>query len=92
MPTPQQQLEAQFAASVERVYPAIAAGLQPLTPFLDAEPRGMDAVVTAAILRALADIVEVPFGEGNDIGPLKQLVDEFRMRFFVQLQKSAAGK
>jgi hypothetical protein len=66
--------------TVARTIDAVARAVAPCAPAIDANPKGLDAVVLAASLRAYADMVEHGFEEGNRMGPLKTTVDELRQR------------
>lgn len=73
--------------SVNRAVKCIAVAIQPVTPYIDANPKGIDAVVVAAALRAYADVIESEFGEGNNMGPLKTAVDGIRQRLLQEFLK-----
>lgn len=88
MPT-QQQVTERLSEVISTTLPAVAQAIHPLTPPIDADPKGLEAVVLSAALRAYADVVELGFGEGDDIGPLKTYVDQLRTQFFVMFQKGA---
>ena len=76
-----------FTDSVNRAVKVIATAIQPVTPFIDKNPKGLDAVVVAAALRAYADVIESEFGEGNNMGPLKTAVDGIRQRLLQEFMK-----
>lgn len=80
------EVAAEIAASMERAKNAVAESLQKLGPLVDRDPRGLDPVILAATLRAFADVLEMRFGEGNEMGPLKTLVDDFRKKIVLALQ------
>lgn len=69
----------------------VAEAVHPLTPPIDANPKGLEAVVLAATLRAYADILEMSFDEGNKMGPLKTAVDEVRGRCVRIFQQGMQG-
>lgn len=84
-PTAKSPVDA-LGESMDRSRVAVAEALLKLGPLIDADPKGLDAVVLAATLRAYADVIEMRFQEGNAIGPLKTLVDEVRSRIVQALQ------
>ncbi len=81
--TPQQAVDEALARARE----SVTRALQSHATLLDADPKGLDAVCHAAMLRFYADVIESRFGEGDSIGPLKQTVDEVKAR----LLKAAQG-
>lgn len=87
MPT---EFDKRFDAIIETTLHTLAAGIHPLTPALDANPKGLEAVVLSAALRAYADVIEMRFDEGEQMGPLKTAVDEVRSRMTLIFQKGAA--
>lgn len=94
MPTPpqmptQQQVTERLAEVISNTLPAVAAGVHPLMGVIDANPKGLEAVVLSAALRAYADLVELRFEEGDEMGPLKTYVDELRGQLFKMFQKAA---
>lgn len=80
--TPQQHIE----AACHRAREAVTAGLAKHAHLLTADPKGLDAVCHAAMLRFYADLIERGFGEGNEIGPLKLTVDEVKARLLRAVQ------
>lgn len=72
--------ETQLADIIEVTVPTVASACHPLTPPIDKNPKGLEAVVLSAVLRAYADVIELGFDEGNTMGPLKTAVDEVRAR------------
>lgn len=84
---PQPSPEEALSETTTRCLQAVAVALQPVSVFIDADPKGLDAVVMAAVLRGYADFIEFNFGEGNDMGPLKQAVDSVRQRITTEFMK-----
>ena len=70
----------EIQAATNRCITTLAVALKPITPLIDADPKGLDAVTMSAVLRAYADVIEFNFGEGNEMGPLKTAVDSIRTR------------
>jgi hypothetical protein len=83
------QFEALLAELIEKYNRDIAKLIHAHSPTLDADPKGLEAIVLSALLRGYADIIESRFGEGDKMGPLKTSVDEIRARFVMMLQKAA---
>lgn len=81
--TPDQVL----SEAVQRAVSAVAQGVSTITPSIDVDPKGLEAVVLSATLRAYADVIEHGFGEGNAMGPLKTAVDEIRGRLLAEFLK-----
>lgn len=77
--------------TTHRAMVAVATAVQTLSPFIDKDPKGLDAVVLSATLRAFADVIEYRFGEGNTVGPLKRAVDDVRARLLTSLLKVAGS-
>lgn len=77
---PQSEAQKVLDQSVQRCVGTIAKAVDELTPLVDSNPKGLDAVVLSATLRAFADVIEKGFDEGNTVGPLKQAVDDVRAR------------
>ncbi len=77
---------AAIEAATDRARVAVTKALEPMSPYLDASPKGFDAVCLAAMLRVYADVIEAGFGEGNAMGPLKTMVDEVRSRTLRAIQ------
>lgn len=74
---------------IAETLPAVAQAIHPLTARIDLFPKGLEAVVLSAALRAYADVIEMRFEEGNDVGPLKTAVDQIRQQLTVILQEGA---
>ena len=85
--TPEQAVESTIK-STERI---VAEVLVKFGPALDANPKGLNAVVLAAVLRATADVIEMRFDEGNAMGELKQLVDHVRQKVLIDWQRRPRG-
>lgn len=86
----QSEFEQRLAGILVTTMQAVAAGIAPVSPKVDAAPKGLEAVVLSATLRAYADVIEEGFGEGNKMGPLKTSVDEIRARA-LQLFRASKG-
>jgi len=72
---------------IQHTHETVGKGLGPLLPAVDASPKGLEAVVLSAVLRAYADLVELPFGEKGK-GPLTTTVDNIRQRLFTVLRSA----
>lgn len=76
-----EELNQHIELLVQNAHEAVAKGVQSLLPKVDANPKGLEAIVLSAVLRAYADLIELPFEE-NGKGPLTSTVDNIRQRLF----------